>query len=76
MLAFGPDVPMYPGGTAAGPLPTDVMMALITQPNFDSKHLGWVLEQNSPLPGPVLDATINRNPPMKISDLNRVLGAQ
>jgi len=77
MNANGPmKMPAYPGGRGSSPLPAEVLLGLIGLSGFSSKERAWVLEQNSPLPTPVLDAAINRVPAMSPGDMNKVSRAQ
>ncbi|MEM7310752.1 MAG: hypothetical protein AAF682_29025 [Planctomycetota bacterium] len=58
------------------PLGVATMQLLIDDADYDSAELSLTLVSNSPLAPAVLDAAINRVPPMDPVDLNAVLAAQ
>ncbi len=72
----GPYSPGYPDAIGTGPISSDVLLAAINVPVLSSKHLQWALVQNSPLEPHVLQAALDRNPPMSQNDINKVLAAQ
>ena len=76
LVAYGPNSAGYPGGRSPTKAADDLLMAAITQPAFADKELSWILEQNSPLAAEVLDAAVNRTPPMSRPTLNTVLRYQ
>jgi hypothetical protein len=73
LYQYGPKTTSYPKGKGAGPLSDGVLMAALFQPDFTSKSMAWTLIQNAPISEAVLQATINRNPPLSNADLSSVL---
>ena len=72
----GPYSPSFTSAAGDGPISDNLLHAVLRDSVLDSKFVGWILEQNSPLSADVLQATIDKTPALKPADLNRVLSAQ
>jgi hypothetical protein len=76
LVEYGPASPMFSGGKAAEAAADKVLMAAIDQPAFDTRNLGLILEQNSPLNATVLQAALDRVPALTVAELTAVLAVQ
>jgi hypothetical protein len=61
---------------AAAPLEPALLLAVIAAPVLESAALTEVLLTHSPLAPAVLEAALQRDPPLRLADLQRLLAAQ
>jgi hypothetical protein len=76
LVEYGPASPKFRGGKASEAAADTLLMTAIDQSAFATRNLALVLEQNSPLNAPVLQAALDRVPALTVAELTAVLAAQ